>query len=96
MNNNAFAFELDDPVVSRPTRGVGAVEVGITDDQIISVGGLPLWGELLDHLGLYDEANRRQLRVIGPEGYSGGECYRALVEILLAGGDFGLFASSRG
>ena len=34
------------------------------------------------------EADRRGLRPIGPGGYSGGLCYRALVEILLAGGDF--------
>jgi hypothetical protein len=27
------------------------------------------------------------LRPIGPGGYSGGQCYRALVEALLAGGD---------
>jgi hypothetical protein len=27
-------------------------------------------------------------RPIGPGGYSGGECYRTLVEVLLAGGDF--------
>lgn len=88
MNDTALVFELDDPVVSRPTRAVTCVEVGVTDDQIIGVGGLPLWGELLDHLGLYDEANRRRLREIGPEGYNGAECYRSLVEMLLAGGDF--------
>lgn len=88
MNDNALAFELNDPVVERPTRAVTSVEVEPTDDQIIGVGGLPLWGELLDRLGLIDEADRRRLREIGPEGYSGGECYRSLVEMLLAGGDF--------
>ncbi len=88
VNNTALAFELDDPVVERPTRAVTRIEVGVTDDQIIGVGGLPLWGELLDCLGLYDEADRRRLREIGPEGYNGGECYRSLVEIMLAGGDF--------
>jgi hypothetical protein len=88
VKNNALAFELDDPVVARPTRAVTPVEVGITDDQIIGVGGMALWGDLLDRLGVYDQANRRQLRVIGPAGYNGGECYRSLVEVLLAGGDF--------
>ena len=34
------------------------------------------------------EADRRGLRPIGPGGYTGGECYRALTEVLLAGGDF--------
>jgi hypothetical protein len=33
------------------------------------------------------EADRRGLRPIGPGGYTGGPCYRALVETLLAGGD---------
>lgn len=88
MNDTALAFELDDPRLERPTRGVFPVEVEPTDDQIINVGGIALWCELLDHLGLYDEANRRRLREIGPEGYNSGECFRALVETLLAGGDF--------
>lgn len=34
------------------------------------------------------EADRRGLRQIGPGGYTGGECYRALSEVLLAGGGF--------
>jgi hypothetical protein len=28
------------------------------------------------------------LRQVGPGGFTGGECYRALTELLLAGGDF--------
>lgn len=52
------------------------------------MSGIALWGELLDHLGLVGEADRRRLRPIGPGGYSGGECYRAVVETQLAGGDF--------
>jgi len=32
--------------------------------------------------------NRRGLRPIGPGGYTGGECYRPVVELQLAGGDF--------
>jgi hypothetical protein len=47
-----------------------------------------LWGPLLDWLNVVAEADRRGLRPIGPGGYSGGQCYRALTEILLAGGDF--------
>jgi hypothetical protein len=46
-----------------------------------------LWGPLLDRLGLVSEADRGKLRPIGPGGYTGGECYRALVEVVLAGGD---------
>jgi hypothetical protein len=42
----------------------------------------------LDRLNVVDAADRRGLRPIGPGGYSGGECYRTLVEVLLAGGDF--------
>ncbi len=52
------------------------------------VAGIALFGELLDHLGLVEAVDRRNLRPIGPGGYSGGECYRAIVELQLAGGDF--------
>jgi hypothetical protein len=52
------------------------------------VGGVALWGPMLDNLNLVGVADGRRLRPIGPGGYTGGECYRALVEILLAGGDF--------
>ena len=59
-----------------------------SEDSITGVAGIALWGELLDHLGLVDEADRRNLRPIGPGGYTGGECYRSVVEVQLAGGDF--------
>jgi len=39
-----------------------------------------LWGQLLDRLNVVAEAERRGLRPIGPGGYTGGECYRALVK----------------
>ena len=52
------------------------------------VAGVALWGPLLDRLNVVAEADRRGLRPIGAGGYTGGECYRALVETLLAGGDF--------
>jgi hypothetical protein len=55
---------------------------------VTGVAGIALWGELLDHLGLVGECDRRSLRPIGPGGYSGGECYRAVVETQLAGGEF--------
>ena len=45
------------------------------------------WGPLLDRLNVVAEADRRGVRPIGPGGYTGGPCYRALVETLLAGGD---------
>ena len=57
------------------------------DDLVTGIAGAALWGPLLDRLGLVSEADRRQLRPIGPGGYSGGECFRALVEVVLAGGD---------
>jgi len=62
--------------------------VAASEDSVTGVAGVVLWGELLDHLGVVDEADRRELRPIGPGGYSGGECYRAVVETQLAGGDF--------
>lgn len=73
---------------SSPVRGVPAPEVRASEDSITPVAGAVLWGPLLDRLGLVEEADRRGVRPIGPGGYSGGECYRPLVEVLLAGGDF--------
>ncbi|MDQ3679318.1 MAG: IS1380 family transposase [Actinomycetota bacterium] len=62
--------------------------VEASEDSVTGVAGITLWGGLLDHLGLVGEADRRGLRPIGPGGYTGGECYRAVVELQLAGGDF--------
>lgn len=60
----------------------------VTDDEVTGVAGAALWGPMLDRLNVVDVADRRQLRPVGPGGYSGEECYRTLVEVLLAGGDF--------
>lgn len=62
--------------------------VEATEDDVTGVAGIALFGELLDHLGLVEAADRRGLRPIGPGGYTGGECYRPIVELQLAGGDF--------
>ena len=59
----------------------------IADDEVTGVAGVALWGPLLDRLNLVGVADARGLRPIGPGGYTGGECYRTVVEILLAGGD---------
>lgn len=88
MNATALRFELDDTVVKRPGRAVAKPVVEASEDSVTGVAGIVLWGELLDRLGLVGEADRRGLRPIGPGGYSGGECYRAVVELQLAGGDF--------
>lgn len=60
----------------------------MSGDRVTGVAGVVLWGELLDRLEVVDVADRRQLRPIGPGGYTGGECFRTLVEVQLAGGDF--------
>ncbi len=83
----APGFE-DLPVVSSPDWSVPRVIVRASEDSVTPVAGVALWGPLLDRLNILDEADRREVRPIGPGGYTGGECYRALVEILLAGGDF--------
>lgn len=88
MNVTALCFDLEDTLVARPSRAAANVAVEAGEDSVTGVAGVALWGPLLDRLGLVDEADRRGLRPIGPNGYSGGECYRALVEVLLAGGDF--------
>jgi len=81
-------FEIGDPLSTRPWRRVAPVVAQATEDDVTGVAGIALFGELLDHLGLVEVADRRNLRPIGPGGYTGGECYRPIVELQLAGGDF--------
>jgi hypothetical protein len=91
VNATPLLFEAPDPVVSRPSLSVAhpmVAAVAASEDSVTGVAGVVLWGELLDRLGLVDEADRWHLRPIGPGGYTGGECYRAVVETQLAGGDF--------
>jgi len=88
VNTTATLFEIEDPVVARSFQRVAPVVVEATEDDVTGVAGIALFGELLDHLGLVDAADRRNLRPIGPGGYTGGECYRPVVELQLAGGDF--------
>jgi len=88
VNATPLLFEVPDLVVSRPARAVAHPLVSASEDSVTGVAGVALWGELLDRLGLVAEADRRCLRPIAPGGYTGGECYRAVVETQLAGGDF--------
>ena len=88
MNATGLLFDVDDTVRARPARAVPAPIVTASEDDLTPVAGVALWGPLLDRLNLVAEADRRGLRPIGPGGYTGGECYRALTEIVLAGGDF--------
>ncbi len=88
MNATALAFELEDTRVAHPRQAVPTPVVTPSEDSVTGVGGVALWGPLLDRLGLTAEADRRDLRPIGAGGYGGGECYRAVVETQLAGGDF--------
>ena len=87
MQTTAPLFEIADKVIARPRRQVAHPVIAATEDDLTGIAGVSLWGELLDRLGLVAEADRRVLRPIGPGGYSGGECYRAVVETQLAGGD---------
>ena len=88
MSSTPLLFDIEDMVVSRPFQRVAPVVVEATEDDVTGVAGIALFGELLDHLGLVQAADRRGLRPIGPGGYTGGECYRPVVELQLAGGDF--------
>jgi len=88
VKTTATLFEIGDPVATRAWQRVAPVVVEATEDDVTGVAGIALVGELLDHLGLVEVANRRGLRPIGPGGYTGGECYRPVVELQLAGGDF--------
>jgi hypothetical protein len=88
VNDTGLLFEVEDVVLARPACSVPTPIVTASEDDLTGVAGVALWGPLLDRLNVVAEADRRGLRPIGPGGYSGGECYRALTEILLAGGDF--------
>jgi hypothetical protein len=88
VNDTGLLFEVEDVVLARPVRSVPAPVVSASEDDLTPVAGVALWEPLLDRFNVVAEADRRGLREIGPTGYSGGECYRALTEILLAGGDF--------
>ncbi len=88
MKTTAMLFEIGVPTTARSLPRVARVTVEQGEDDVTGVAGIVLWGELVDHLGLVGEADRRNLRPIGPGGYSGGECYRAVVETQLAGGEF--------
>lgn len=87
MNTTATLFDVGE-IIARPRREVARVTPTVTADEVTGVAGVVLWGPLLDRLNVVDAADRRGLRPVGPGGYSGGECYRTLVEVLLAGGDF--------
>ena len=88
MKSTSTLFDIDDMVITRPFQRVAPVLVEATEDDVTGVAGIVLFGELLDHLGLVNAVDRRGLRPIGPGGYSGAECYRPVVELQLAGGDF--------
>ena len=87
MNTTATLFDAGE-IMGRPGRESARVKATVTDEEVTGVAGVALWGPLLDRLNVVDVADRRGLRPIGPGGYSGGECYRTLIEVLLAGGDF--------
>jgi Transposase DDE domain group 1 len=88
VNATGLLFDVEDAVLACPARSVPAPVVGASGEDLTPVAGVALWGPLLDRLNVVAEADRRGLRPIGRGGYTGGECYRALVETLLAGGDF--------
>ena len=88
MNASGLLFDVEDVLLARPAMAVPAPVVTASEEDLTPVAGVALWGPLLDRLNVVAEADRRGLRPIGPGGYSGGQCYRALVETLLAGGDF--------
>jgi len=88
VNVTGLLFDVEDAVLARPARSVPTPVVTASEEDLTPVAGATLWGPLLDRLNVVAEADRRGLRPIGPGGYTGGECYRAVTEILLAGGDF--------
>lgn len=88
MNASTRLFEVEEPVAVRPRGGVPKPVVEASEEDLTGLAGAALWGPLLDRLSLGTVADELGLRPIGPGGYTGGQCLRALVETLLAGGDF--------
>ncbi len=87
MNATATLFDAGE-LIRRPVREVAPVRVTVTEDEVTGVAGWRCGGRCWTGSTWSAEADRRALRPIGPGGYSGGECYRAVVEVLLAGGTF--------
>lgn len=81
-------FEVEEPVDVRPRGGVPEPVVEASEEDLTPLAGVALWGPLLDRLGLVGLADDVGLRQVAANGFSGGECLRALVETMLAGGDF--------
>ena len=88
MKTTAPLFEIEDRVVSWALRRVGRVAVKAGEEHVTGVGGIAVFGEVLDRLDVVEVADPCHLRPIGPVGCSGGECYRLLVELQLAVSDF--------
>ncbi len=88
VNVTGTLFEVEEPALARPRRGVPNPQVEASQDDLTATAGVALWGPLLDRVGLVEVTDRVGLRKVGPGGYTGGECLRALVETMLAGGDF--------
>ena len=87
MNATAMLFDAGE-LIDRPAHESVRVKASVTDEAVTGVAGVALWGPLLDRLNLVAVADERELRPIGPGGYTGGECYRTLVEVVMAGGEF--------
>ncbi len=87
MNATALLFDAGE-TVARPRRQAARLAVERSGDDVTGIAGAALWGPFLDRLNVVDAADEIGLRPIGSGGYTGGECYRTLVEVLLAGGDF--------
>lgn len=88
VNATSRLFEVEEPARSRPKRAVPKPQVQASEDDLTQIAGAALWGPWLDRLDVVGVADELQLRQVGPGGYSGGICFRSLVETLLAGGDF--------
>ena len=84
VNDTGLLFDVEDELLARPARSVPHPAVSASETDLTPVAGVAL----LDRLNVVAEADRRELRPIGPGGFTGGQCYRALTEICLAGGDF--------
>lgn len=88
VNVAGTLFGVEEPALCRPREAVPNAQVEAARDDLTATAGMALWGPLSDRAGLVEVADVVGLRKVGPGGHTGGECFRALVETMLAGGDF--------
>jgi len=59
VSTTATSFEIEDPVLAKPSQRLAPEVVEATQDDVTGVANIALFGEPLDHLGLVEVADCR-------------------------------------